>query len=63
MRIEIISGVCLGPGRDALPGQTHDVVDALGRSLISKSKAREITAEIKKSTSTGTTPPNKEATK
>jgi hypothetical protein len=40
MRVLILSGVCLGGGVDANPGETHTVIDPLGRNLISRSKAR-----------------------
>ena len=43
MKVHILSGVCLGKGIDALPGEGHTVTDREGRALISRGKARERT--------------------
>lgn len=42
MRVQILKGVCLG-SHDAYPGQTHNVIDSLGRHLISRGAAKAIT--------------------
>jgi hypothetical protein len=40
MRIEIISGVCLGDGVDGEVGQNYEVPDYLGKNLVLRGKAR-----------------------
>jgi hypothetical protein len=40
MKVVILSGVCLAPGRDVFPGDVPDVTDREGRALISRGKAK-----------------------
>jgi hypothetical protein len=40
MKVEILSGVCIGDGKDVFPGEVVEVLDVLGHSLIQAHQAR-----------------------
>lgn len=42
MKIKVLTGVCLGNGKDALPGEVHEVADGLARELIYSGRAKPV---------------------